>query len=493
MKRILLFILFILPAFAANAIDLGTCSTSAPDWSAGNLPRGQCKDELKTRIDAYRAPQVDETSSYLVTTNNTATNEAWIYYAKTNTGESYSSWGGGSWNRTTTSGTCPANQIPSADGRYCVADPAAICQARSGQSAGFIHWKKSQGANAAIEHDGCRVAIEDVNVCLPIPAENDWECYSNGTYTGEPAATGGIPLDSKFPPNPLPPNPLVVPSETTNPAPGVVVESGAATYTYETLPDGSIGVTNLKDGAVTTTTNTTTGTNGPATTETVQTVAEQAPTVSTTQNIYVSTTNYSGGGGGQFASTPPATTSTGGGTTTSNESTSTYPDGSTSTTCEGPACANSPKKPPASGDWRESSCSSSPFCSGDPIQCAQAREAWRTHCAITEEMRRVFGTKEQNDEALQKIQNEAVNTPAQMAEKIGIQQLDLSAYSTFTDSLLPSPVGCPADRQIMVMGYQVAASLQPFCDLADLIRPMIIMAATFMATMILYRAISRKG
>ena len=162
--------------------------------------------------------------------------------------------------------------------------------------------------------------------------------------------------------------------------------------------------------------------------------------------------------------------------------------------------------PDGDGDGSEvgggGSCSVRPSCSGDAIQCAILYQTWASRCE-TDKDQAVGGEGNCDTDTPPTCQGDAIQcailtqtfkagcststdseyTQAELDELTAgndVSALDLGTSDlTSTLSGIYSQTGasasCPADDGITVAGTALSVSYQPFCDLAALIRPIVIL------------------
>lgn len=117
------------------------------------------------------------------------------------------------------------------------------------------------------------------------------------------------------------------------------------------------------------------------------------------------------------------------------------------------------------GEFSSSSCEAEPTCSGDPVQCAQAKQAFKSACE----------TKKLNDA----ISGEASELPGAkgIVDSAISQGLGNSSLITDTDSVSvgsfdqtnPWGSSCPADRTIAAFeGHNIEFKLSEYCSIFQL-------------------------
>ncbi len=491
MRKLLLFLLLVLVAggassvFAEGSITVANCGNRSGSV-IGLMSKGQCYDSAVSSLQAW------EVSAGYSVTPPTASLTAQVFYRITPDGVVQGAVVMGRWYAPQGTQSCPSGQVPSSDGLRCVADPASVCAGRSGQSV-TVTWTKGTASDKLVS-DGCQVRLTGISVCVDLSSASP-KCGGSGVFTGAVAPAGGVDASAPLPPAPA--NPKVTPGSTsttttgtTGGPPGVTTtttKTGDLTesYSVNTLTSTAT-LTTHQAGTTTTVVNNVVVNNGPATESTTTTTETTGESTTKTDTLSFGAQGTGWGAG----------TSTGNGdgkSTGSTETTTTYPDGSTTGTCEGPACATSPNKPSTGEYGSSASCASEPWCKGDPVQCAQAREAWRTMCEIRRQSERIFGTEKENADAKAQLLQEKVDTKEELQDRVGVTEFDLSDYATFDETLFQASSACPSDKPLSIFGTTVVVSYGPFCDLADLVRPLVVLIATFFATTILYRSLSSKG
>lgn len=114
-------------------------------------------------------------------------------------------------------------------------------------------------------------------------------------------------------------------------------------------------------------------------------------------------------------------------------------------------------------------CSVTPTCSGDAIQCAILYETWRGRCNPIDAVE-----YEQVNDALidyaEGMKEDIFKAPIDVTSALNVQ----SEYGT-----------CPAPLQLNLLGNTVDISWQVFCDIAVLIRPLII-AGAYLGVMFMF-------
>jgi hypothetical protein len=497
------FFLILLYTPAVNAsVPVGTCyHFNASGTSTGNengITKAACESDARSRAPSFRTPPQYSYGSCVYDENPDVNTDKWMTRGDTTgQGTCTTNWGQriNSWSKTGTA-TCPPGTVENPTQTGCEA-PTNPCTALQGQSVENIQVEFNRNSpNREAEtlvKDGCKVNITSSgDVCVGLGANPDTiTCFFSGTYTGEQATTGGEPVQQGTPPQ-NPQNPIVKEGATENPAPNQVLEKGDQILEYES--DGlTYTVTETIEGDVLTTTTTKTNESG----QVVQTIrVVEKVTEPTVTNVY----NVSGGSaaGGGVSVSSGGTTQTGGGITKTTSGTTTYPDGSENSTCEGDECQGDgdgdgiPDNDGAT-EYTEANCNTVPWCKGDVIQCAQAREAWRTMCEVRNQAESIFGTEQERAAAQQQLTNEAqsVDTVEEMQEKVGITELNVGDLADFNTQLIPSgSSACPGDINITVWGNSFAISFAPLCALADSVRPLLLLFAYISAAVILYRALA---
>jgi hypothetical protein len=244
----------------------------------------------------------------------------------------------------------------------------------------------------------------------------------------------------------------------------------------------SVQTVNKESTVTTTTTETTPARPGGGTEKTTDVVV-----VTSGGAVYTVT-----GGTGQASETKPTVGVSSLGTSTQKGTAkeTTYPDGSKSGTCEGPSCGEGGEDEVTK--YTGAACKSIPTCTGDPIQCAQAVNAWRTQCQIQLDNERIFGTEAEDKAAREALEAERIETPDEMESKLGVTTVDVADYVQFAENLFPVAASCPADQSVSIMGHAFGVSYAPFCQFADVVRPIVILVAYILAAIILFRAIAGK-
>ena len=480
-----LFCILFLPSFhAISAVAYGTCIQYPGGQTLGNeYTRAQCKAET---LETFKIGRPSVVGSY-----ETGGPTNYDYYAVTSTGGTIGQTG--TFHKIGTM-ECPAGTVQNSAGTGCDPDPQAVCQAKAGQTTSVSFQRLGQAGDVP-HHDvgGCLVELTGVSVCLPRVAgdfDGVIDCYGDGKFTGQPATGGSPGATADPPPSELPPNPIIV-SDSIPVVDGVpqippgevTTTEGGITYGWhmegdvlvvDTIQDNNRTVTRTEEtipraggGTITNTEAVVQESGGYERTETYAPKSGGGVVYNVTNNNYPSTEEK---GSGQEVE---------------------YPDGSKSGTCEGPACPENPDKPKGN-EYANASCDAMPTCRGDPIQCAQAIQAWRTMCQIKKDNERIFGTEEEDQAARQAIESELIESPADLEERLGVTYVDFSDYLDFSETLFPVAAACPADQTVSVMGHTVAVSMGPLCTFADVIRPIVILCAYIMGAIILFRAIAQK-
>jgi len=447
--------------------------------------RAQCKAET---LETFKISHPTASNSY-----ETGGPTAYSYYAVNSTGGTLGQTG--SFDKIGTM-ECPAGTVQNSAQTGCNPDPASVCQAKAGDTTP-ITFNRNQQVTTGFNVDGCQVVIESggVNACLP-----DGLCGGTGKFTGEVATTGapstGDPL-----PDPLPPNPIVVSDSVPTvdgvpqiPPGEVATTEGGYTYGYH-MEDGVLVIDTIQNPDKTVTTQSTEAPRPGGGIVETYTVTEA------TSGGYQKQETVSAQSGGTIVynsttvNNPPSSS-------TSKGETVTYPDGSQSGVCNGPNCPG--QQTPGTGTggdgegdgnggnkWGVGGCNSQPVCTGDPVQCAQAVQAWRTMCQIKADNERIFGTPQENAQAKAALEAARVDTPQQMEQAIGTNIVDVSEYANFVTDYFPAPTGCPSDRVLNLMGHTITIKIEPICTFADYLRPVILAFAYFWASLILYRGLTR--
>lgn len=152
------------------------------------------------------------------------------------------------------------------------------------------------------------------------------------------------------------------------------------------------------------------------------------------------------------------------------------------------------------------SCDELPVCSGDPVQCAILRQSWTTACIDNGEVSiptdcdapatctgdnincsslllarsqfcAIFG-----DQDWLTSQNPTTDADFDRDLKDEATSIDLA---TEIDTAGFSTGACPADLVVPVLGSTVPVTFAPLCDLASIIRPLIIISSLLMGYMII--------
>lgn len=496
-----LFLLFFLSfSSPANAtVPAGTCIGGAIGSSMpGNqITKGACEARARELAPSRRAPPQYSLAACAYDTKPTNANiDQWYTAGNADNSSSCSiQWNDylGVWTFYAQY-TCPAGTVDSPDGKSCIPDPQAVCQAKAGQTTSVSFQRLGQSGDVP-QHDvdGCLVELTGVAVCLPRVAgdfDGVIDCYGDGKFTGQPATGGSPGATAEPPPSTIPPNPIIVNDSipvvdgVPQIPPGeVTTTEGGITYGWH-MEGGTLVIDTIQNNSRTVTrTEETIPRSGGGTITNTETVVQESGGYERTETyapksgggvVYNVTNNYS---------TP--TEQKGSGQEVE------YPDGSKSGTCEGPACPENPDKPKGN-EYANASCDAMPTCRGDPIQCAQAIQAWRTMCQIKKDNERIFGTQEEDQAARQSIESELIESPADLEDRLGVTYVDFSDYLDFSETLFPVAAACPADQTVSVMGHTVAVSMGPLCTFADVIRPIVILCAYILGAIILFRAIAQK-
>lgn len=395
--------------------------------------------------------------------------------------------------------TCPTGTVENSTQTGCEA-PTNPCTELQGQELPHIWLAVPKGTAKTyqqIERNGCVVQITaGGNICALTDDVEMIACYFVGEYTGaQPtSASENTASAEETPPPSNPENPIVVPGDTETPAPDQVLEKGDQILQYQS--DGlTYTITETLEGDKLTTTTTKTNQSG----QVVQTIRlVETVTAPTIINNYTVDATSSGGTG--VTVSQGQTSQTGGGSSSTTTSTTSYPDGSENSTCEGDDCAGDGDGdgiPDNEGgtEYTQANCNTVPWCKGDVIQCAQAREAWRTMCEVRKQAESIFGTEQERTEAQNQLNNEAqaVDTVQEMEDVVGTTEINVGDLADFNTQLIPSgSAACPGDIIIPVWGTSFSVSFAPLCGLADSVRPLLLLFAYISAAVILYRALGNR-
>ena len=121
-------------------------------------------------------------------------------------------------------------------------------------------------------------------------------------------------------------------------------------------------------------------------------------------------------------------------------------------------------------------CESQPTCTGkEPILCAILRQQWETRCALDGD----FETNSEIDSLISE------NDPSGLYG----DDIDLTPELNSVFNQTEQNASCPADR-VMTLGTvgSISFSYQPMCDLADAIRPLVLLMFAFFGFRIVMRA-----
>jgi len=200
--------------------------------------------------------------------------------------------------------------------------------------------------------------------------------------------------------------------------------------------------------------------------------------------------------GGPAATT--TNTDNGDGTTTQT-TTKTYPDGSTTTTSTTTTTATgdtSTTVTSTDGQAEENDegnerlysgggCGAAPFCSGDAIDCAVARQTWETKCALDTE-----GVDVDVASLESELGESDIETVVAGIEETPVDASDPLTLGGYIEASAP---GCPADYSIAVLGSTFPITWSWVCMLMLAVRPVVMAAGLFLATLIFYRGVVREG
>lgn len=350
-----------------------------------------------------------------------------------------------------------------------------------GQNGGPPAWtQKISGGTTSVAKGGCGYTAVPGGVKCEVRGNNTGgQVYCSGTYASTGiAAPQSSPEAVSF--DTVQQQPLYKPSNNT-----AVSKSADGNTTTTTVT--SDPVVKITDSGGTLSIVEAWNPSTKSVSESVSTTSDSTKTTTTTTTT---TTNNQGSGVvynvtntniSQAGSYPGKSTSS-----TSTGTKVTYTDGSSSqsTNCTG----DCPNPDPTSNVNGGLACDAPPACSGDAIQCAILRQTWEDRCQSAKWITDLKGTDAYNagDSILDP------NNPKNKIPKAGTINITDSIH--FDDSgLVQGAAVCPAPYTLnlgsMLGSYTI--SYQPFCDLAGMLRPLLLAFAYFMGGLVILKNMFR--
>jgi len=151
-------------------------------------------------------------------------------------------------------------------------------------------------------------------------------------------------------------------------------------------------------------------------------------------------------------------------------------------------------------------CENQPSCSGDPVQCAQLYQQWAGMCYDGGDIQGAddCNTPLECDGDVLLCAQIDMQRKQYCAAYVGDGSMDLDVTNdvdfardlkkegTLTDVMdvvdtegFSGPGACPEPQQIALLGGSVGVSFQPMCDLASVLRPLLILAGLLIGYMII--------
>lgn len=162
--------------------------------------------------------------------------------------------------------------------------------------------------------------------------------------------------------------------------------------------------------------------------------------------------------------------------------------------------SNSSGAASSSGGASAADCKAQPSCDGDPVQCAILKQVWINLCdgvdkatpvdsdgdikAMDDEFDRLINSEQlqlDEDGTLSSIKHTRIDLSK---KEFGLDQLDTIANEG-TSAQCPSPISL----NLSLGSFEV--SFQPLCDLADQLHYLVVFIFSYIASVIIYRAIER--
>lgn len=147
--------------------------------------------------------------------------------------------------------------------------------------------------------------------------------------------------------------------------------------------------------------------------------------------------------------------------------------------------ATDPNCEDGEGSYSGHSCDAEPACTGDPILCAIAYEEWQQKCEQREWRKDLEGSDQCNSGDSLLDNTEANEIPTDTVDLRDAVDLDESGFVTGH-----CPELDPVSFAIAGHGLEFDLDATPLCELADLIRPLLLAFATFIAGVVVLRAVS---
>jgi hypothetical protein len=129
-------------------------------------------------------------------------------------------------------------------------------------------------------------------------------------------------------------------------------------------------------------------------------------------------------------------------------------------------CDENPESPICKRSTWAGTCSAGFSCDGDAVQCAIAREQHRVQCEAEEAAAVTTGTTGQARDAI-------AGTPDPTGEAFR-NPTATNLPSSFDTADALSGSSCPGPWPVSVLGTSISITVEPICDLAEYIRPLVI-------------------
>jgi len=285
--------------------------------------------------------------------------------------------------------------------------------------------------------DGCTAGMKQ-NLQTQVTGGGYWGAETNPLYTGQSCSTS-TPTDKRMPKD----------SDEKK-----CVDSGKA---FGYVNDKVLCVTPDEKGGTATKKTETKNADGTTTkTETTTNISCNAQGACSTTTTTTTTVINSDG---TTASTKTETKKeeTGGGSGTGTAETSSF-------------CKDNPSSPMCKSGTFSGTCAQEPECTGDPVQCATAKAAFKTKCAL-----------EASQEVAAKGQALMDGTDQEVKDALARKEINVSQITT-SDS---GGGSCPADRAVSVGDRVVMIPYSSVCGGMAMMKIAMLAIASFIAAMIL--------
>ncbi len=141
-------------------------------------------------------------------------------------------------------------------------------------------------------------------------------------------------------------------------------------------------------------------------------------------------------------------------------------------------------------------CSVAPTCTGNKGLCSAVEELWRNRCVGLPELQQKFDELSAEGVAVATNVGQVTLSGGQMSGGgDGLwQTIDVSGLGSDLADIfnVKQDLGeCPPNKEFNLLGHSLTLNSRPFCDFADMIRPVVFLVGVWLSMMIVVRAVQR--